>query len=153
MVLDRAVRAHSGKAYYGVLGTDISLDSLAIARRGVYPRERMTGLTGRDINRYFEPDSEGYRVREDLRRRVAFSQLNVQNLASAPFEKMDVIFCQNLLIYFSPHKRVEIAHALTGFLKPGGALVLGVGEVVGWQAEGLEPLKIKDTLAYRKKKD
>lgn len=153
MLLDKALDAYQGKSYYGVIGTDISLESLALARAGVYLPQRIEGLDEETRNRYFQRVDEGYRIVEKLRQRVAFSQLNVQNLEQAPFEGMDIIFCQNLLIYFSQQKRHKIVSGLARFLKPGGVLLLGVGEVIGWQAEGIEPLKIKDTLAYRRIKD
>jgi type IV pilus assembly protein PilK len=153
MLLDRALQRYKGKSYYGVIGTDISLESLALARAGLYPPQRIAGLDEDTVSRYFECVDEGYRIVEKLRHRVAFSQLNVQNLEQAPFEGMDIIFCQNLLIYFSQQKRHEIVTGLARFLKPGGVLLLGVGEVIGWQAEGIEPLKIKDTLVYRRVQD
>ena len=153
IVLDRALKAHPGKAYYGVIGSDVSLDILALARGGSYPQAHLAGLDAFTLKHYFEQQGEGYRVTDSLRQRVAFSQLNVQNLMQAPFEKMDIIFCQNLLIYFSQQRRQEIVTALATFLKPSGVMILGVGEIVGWQPEGLESMKIKDTLAYRKIKD
>ena len=153
IVLDRALKAHPGKTYYGVMGSDVSLDTLALARGGSYPQARLAGLDAFTLKHYFEQQGEDYHVTDSLRQRVAFSQLNVQNLMQAPFEKMDIIFCQNLLIYFSQQRRQEIVTALATFLKPSGVMILGVGEIVGWQPEGLESMKIKDTLAYRKIKD
>lgn len=153
MVLDRVLKVYPGKSYYGVMGSDISLESLAIARSGTYSQQRLAGLDAFTLRHYFEQEIGGYRVKQSLRQRVAFSQLIVQQLKQAPFEKMDIIFCQNLLIYFSQQRRQEIVTVLADFLKPGGVMVLGVGEVVGWQPEGLESMKIKDTLAYRKIKD
>ena len=153
MVLDRVLKTYPGKAYYGVMGSDVSLDTLAIARNGNYSPQRVVGLDAFTLRHYFEQESGGYRVKAGLRQRVAFSQLNVQQLKQAPFEKMDIIFCQNLLIYFAQQRRQEIVTALADFLKPGGVMILGVGEIVGWQPEGLESMKIKDTLAYRRIKD
>lgn len=153
MLLDEAMESYAGKGYYGVVGTDVSLETLAQARRGVYSWERLRELDQETISHYFVRTEEGYQVIESLRQRVAFSQLNVQSLEQAPFEGMDIIFCQNLLIYFAQEKRHEIVSKLAAFLKPGGVMILGVGEVLGWQAEGIEPMKIKDTLAYRRIKD
>ncbi len=153
IVLDRALKSYPGKGYYGVMGSDVSLDTLAQARNGSYPQARLTGLDGGMLQHYFEPHGDEYRVTDSLRQRVAFSQLNVQDLKQAPFEKMDIIFCQNLLIYFSQQRRREIVTALATFIKPDGVMILGVGEIAGWQPEGLESMKIKDTLAYRKIKD
>jgi type IV pilus assembly protein PilK len=153
IVLDRALASSPGKAYYGVIGSDVSLKSLAQAREGHYPKGCLGGLDEKTLKNYFEHEGAGYRVAEKLRRRVAFSQLNVLDLAQVPFEKVDIVFCQNLLIYFSQQRRYQIVATLARFLKPGGLLILGVGEIVGWQSAGLEPLKFEDTLAYRKIKD
>ncbi len=153
MLLDRSLASYQGKAYSGVMASDVSLESLAIAKSGCYPKSHLKELDKDIVDRYFECDDSACCVTQKLRQRVAFSQLNVQNLVRAPFEKMDIIFCQNLLIYFAQEKRHSIVTELAKFLKPGGVLILGVGEVVGWQGEGFESLKIKDTLAYRRKKD
>ncbi|MEN8169967.1 MAG: CheR family methyltransferase [Pseudomonadota bacterium] len=153
MVLDRELAVHQGKAYYGVIGSDVSLESLAIARGGEYPEFHLDELDEAIKRSYFERSPNGYRIVDGLRQRVAFSQLNVQKLEQAPFDKVDIIFCQNLLIYFSQERRRGIVTTLARFLKPGGIMILGIGEIVGWCAEGLEPLKFEDTLAYRKVKD
>jgi type IV pilus assembly protein PilK len=153
IVLDRVLAAHQTKGYYGVIGSDVSLESLAQARSGCYPKQRLSGLDDTTLRKYFEHDGEGYRVVDKLRQRVAFSQLNVLSLEQAPFEKVDIVFCQNLLIYFSQQRRHDIVATLTHFLKPGGLLILGVGELIGWHPAGVEPLKFEDTLAYRKIKD
>ena len=113
----------------------------------------MRGLDETTVKRYFERSDEGYRIVDKLRQRVAFSLLNVQSLEHAPFEKVDIILCQNLLIYFAQEKRREIVTTLARFLKPGGVLILGVGEITGWQQEGLELLKLEDTLTYQTVKD
>jgi chemotaxis methyl-accepting protein methylase len=153
IMLERALAARANKAYYGVIGSDVSLDSLAQARGGLYSKQRLAGLDEATLTAYFERDGEDYRVLDKIRQRVAFSQLNVLNLGHAPFEKVDIVFCQNLLIYFSQQRRHEIVTTLARFLKPGGVLILGAGELIGWQPAGLEPLKFEDTLAYRKIKD
>jgi type IV pilus assembly protein PilK len=153
IVLDRALAAHHPKGYYGVIGSDVSLERLAQARRGCYPVQRLAGLDDATLRDYFDHDGEGYRVVDKLRQRVAFSQLNVLSLEQAPFEKVDIVFCQNVLIYFSQQRRHDIVASLVPFLKPGGLLILGVGELIGWHPAGVELLKFEDTLAYRKIKD
>ena len=153
ILLERLLALHSGRTYYGVIGSDVSLESLTQARRGWYPASRLTELDETTREAFFEPHEGGYRVVNKLRQRVAFSQLNVLSLERAPFEKVDIVFCQNLLIYFSQPRRHEIVTTLARFLKPGGVLILGAGELIGWQVTGLEPLKFEDTLAYRKIKD
>ena len=76
---------------------------------------------------------------------------NVLELAKAPISGMDVIFCQNLLIYFRRWRRREILNRLAERLAPGGLMVLGVGEVVGWQHPDLDPVPNEQVLAFTRK--
>jgi hypothetical protein len=90
-------------------------------------------------------------VAPDLAARVCVARLNVLELAKAPQSGMDVIFCQNLLIYFRRWRRREILNRLAERLAPGGMLVVGVGEVVGWQHPDLEPVADERVLAFTRK--
>lgn len=150
IILERAITAHGAKGYFGVIGTDISLASLAEARRARYAPSRLAQLDSETRERYFTFDAGEYQVVEKIRERVCFSQLNVQRLENAPMARADIIFCQNLLIYFSQEMRRKIVQELIGFMKPGALLVLGIGELVGWKPVELRKLDYKDTLAYQK---
>lgn len=90
-------------------------------------------------------------VAPELVARVCFAKLNVLELASAPLAGLDVIFCQNLLIYFRRWRRREILNRLAERLAPGGLLVVGVGEVVGWQHPDLVPVADDQVLAFTRK--
>jgi chemotaxis protein methyltransferase CheR/type IV pilus assembly protein PilK len=46
---------------------------------------------------------------------------------------VDVIFCQNLLVYFRRWLRRDVLNALVERLKPGGLLIVGLGEVMDWE--------------------
>ncbi|HAO75371.1 MAG TPA: methyltransferase, partial [Pseudomonas sp.] len=87
----------------------------------------------------------------DLAARVCFARLNVLELANSPISGMDVIFCQNLLIYFRRWRRRDILNRLAECLAPGGLLVIGVGEVVGWQHPDLLPVANDRVLAFTRK--
>lgn len=139
--------------YYSVTATDISRESLAIAREACYSSSRLTNLDEKEVESYFDKVDGGYQVQDNFRRRVCFAQGNVSDLARAPVAKMDIIFCQNLLIYFEPDERQRIVRELVNFLKPGALLVLGIGEVVSWHHASLQRVEYEDTLAYQKVKD
>ncbi len=137
--------------YYGVTGTDISTTCLGIARRGIYSRDRMTNLNGVQIAEHFtEVERSRYLVSERLRKRVCFARMNVQDIEKAPLGQMDVIFCQNLLIYLEKSARKRLADRLQGFLKAGGLLVLGVGEVLDWCPTALRRVSFPGTLAFQR---
>jgi len=87
---------------------------------------------------------------DDLRERVGFSQLNLRDLATASMKDVDLIYCQNLLIYYDRQRRVEMVDQLATFLRPGGVLVLGPGELLDWRNSNMEKVRYPDTLAYRR---
>ena len=117
---------------FTVLGTDISGEVLAEARRAVYPaafaepippilRERYL-MFARDASR------QEIRIVPELRRRVRFEQLNLMD-ESYPFDKnFDVIFCRNVLIYFARATQEAVLRRLCRHLRVGGYLMLGHSE-------------------------
>src|SRR5690606_8356958 len=98
---------------FGVTATDISLSVLAKARAGLYGARRLEQMDAELCERYFEKQIDGrYKVVSSLAARVCCARLNVLELAKAPLSGMDVIFCQNLLIYFRRWRRREILNHL-----------------------------------------
>ncbi len=147
-----ALTRSGDEAQYGVIGTDISLSALARSRDGFYSHRRLEHLASDLRERYFQllPDDR-FQVLPSLAARVCFARLNVLELAGAPMSNMDVIFCQNLLIYFRRWRRREILNRLAERLAPGGLLVIGAGELVGWQHPELVPVADSQVLAFTRK--
>ena len=138
--------------HFGVTGTDISLNALSKARDGQYGARRLEQLEADLCQRYFLAQDDGrFKVVPNLAARVCCARLNVLELAKAPMSGMDVIFCQNLLIYFRRWRRREILNRLAERLVPGGLLVVGVGEVAGWQHPELIPVADERVLAFTRK--
>ncbi|UTW06231.1 CheR family methyltransferase [Pseudomonas benzenivorans] len=138
--------------HFGVTGTDISLNALSKAREAVYGPRRLEQMAEDLRQRYFATQADGrFKVIPGLAARVCCARLNVLELAKAPMSGMDVIFCQNLLIYFRRWRRREILNRLAERLAPGGLLVVGVGEVVGWQHPELIPVADERVLAFTRK--
>lgn len=149
MCCDRWLRERGGEYYLAVTGSDISLNSLACGRTGVYQRLKLRQVPNDYLAEYFRPvDLEHYRVIDRLRERICFTRLNIQE--PAPLAKMDAIVCQNVLIYFAQPARHAILARLAEHLKPGGLLVLGLGDVVGWRHPQLVQLACPGVLAYRR---
>lgn len=140
----------SGHApYFGVTAIDISLPALSIARRGVYSERSMKLMDPEEKDHYFESLDDGrFKVKSKIKRRVCFSQVNVLHLDEKPVQLMDVIYCQNMLIYFRRWRRRHILNELVRRLKPGGVLVIGLGEITDWKCPGIERLANKDVHAY-----
>ena len=139
-------------AHFAVTGTDISLNALSKAREGQYAARKLEQMDAHLCQRYFATQVDGrFKVVSGLAGRVCCAKLNVLELAKAPMSGMDVIFCQNLLIYFRRWRRREILNRLAERLAPGGLLVVGVGEVAGWQHPDLIPVADERVLAFTRK--
>lgn len=136
---------------YGVTGTDLSLDALSRARSGCYSPFRVGELDERKMGYFHTLDDGRLQVVQSLRDRTCFTRLNVLDLARAPQRGMDVIFCQNLLIYFRRWRRRDILSRLAERLLPGGLLVIGVGEMADWSHPLLEQLDDEQVLAFTRK--
>src|SRR5690606_5015840 len=102
-----------------------------------------------DLRRYLQHCDDGsYEVVSKLRERVCFTQGNIIRPDCMPRVKVDVIFCQNLLVYFRRWLRRDILNALVDRLKPGGLLIIGLGEAVDWEHPKMHRVSVDDVQAY-----
>jgi chemotaxis protein methyltransferase CheR len=112
-----------------LLATDISRRALAEASRGIYRAAAVAQLPQTWRDSYFEPHSGSHRICEDLRALVRFEQGNLtEEDWPESRQNRDVIFCRNVMIYFSQGVRRKVAARLHGALSPGGCLILGAKE-------------------------
>ncbi|HSC66552.1 MAG TPA: protein-glutamate O-methyltransferase CheR [Cellvibrio sp.] len=134
MVINDCFELAALSPYYGVTAMDISSSALATGRKGRYNKRRVEQVKPDEAKRYLQVCTDGsYEVVNKLRDRVCFTHANIINARQLPQVKVDVIFCQNLLVYFRRWLRRDVLNALVERLKPGGLLVVGLGEVVDWE--------------------
>lgn len=153
MVLNDVYAMSGLQPLYAITGTDISRAALSLARSGIYNERKVSSVEEKYRSRYFERVSDGtaYQVVSTLRDRICFNQGNVLNISEMPDIKVDAIFCQNLLVYFRRSLREQILNALVARLKPGGVLVIGLGEVVDWHHPDIKRLTVEAVQAYERK--
>jgi len=115
-----------------ILATDIDTQVLATGERGVYPLERIKGLSTERVRRFFQrgsgPNDGMCRVTTRLRPLVRFGQLNLlaSNYGlSGPF---DAIFCRNVMIYFDKPTQRGVLERMAPLLAPDGLLFAGHSE-------------------------
>jgi chemotaxis protein methyltransferase CheR len=131
-----------------VLATDISRDALAAARGGVYPAAALEHVPD-EVQRAFEPAGEdSVRVVAEFAQLVTFEQRNLADLDTYP-RLVDLLFCRNVLIYFSPDARRQVVLRLIDSLAPGGFLFVGYAESLRDFA-ALEAVRTPDAVLYRK---
>lgn len=115
-----------------LLATDISTRVLEKAIRGEYDEEKVQTVPTVLLHKYFDrihsTNGTVYRVRQELKRLVAFRRLN---LSVTPFPMrgpFDVVFCRNVMIYFDNEVRRKLLNEIYRLLKPGGYLMVGHAE-------------------------
>lgn len=131
--------------------TDISSRMLAEARAGVYcglSVER--GLTSEQQKRFFTPKEGCLEVRPEIKRRVSFRPLNLAGSYQG-MGRFDVIFCRNVLIYFSTELKKDIVERMANSLNPGGYLFLGSTESINQLTNRFEMKVGHGGISYRLK--
>ena len=134
-----------------IVGTDISPTVLAEANKGRYDSLSMArGLSPERKDRFFKPvpGENMCELREDLRKRVAFRELNLLSNYTL-LGKFDVVFCRNVLIYFSAELKREILEKFAGVLKPNGCLFLGGSESTANYTDRFEMTKLPAGVIYK----
>jgi len=133
-----------------ILATDISAAALRHAERGVYPRRSLAALSPEQLDAHFTPapGADHWQVRPRIRRLVRFAPMNLAQPVYAG--RMDVIFCMNVMIYFTDARRKALVRAFCDALNPGGYLVLGHAESLAQSAVKLESCLHGESLLYRK---
>lgn len=138
--------------YYGITASDVSRAALQTGRKAVYHKRRVSNVPVHIAEQHLQQiDGEHVQVSEQLRQKICFSHMNLIDMDKLPVSDMDIILCQNVLIYFKHDVRDRILQRLVSKLKPGGIMVLGAGEVFSWTHPELEMLNHEATLAFRRK--
>jgi len=113
---------------FGILGTDISSKVLAKAMEGKYgPLEVARGLSPDMRKKYFVQDGDNYIINNNIRSIIEFKAFNIQD-SFTQIGSFDVIFCRNILIYFTDDAKRKILAQLYQTLAPNGYLLLGSAE-------------------------
>ena len=111
-----------------IIGTDLSPEALARAKRGAFPAERVQSVPSEMLADFFCKSTQQYQLIESVREQVQFFRHDI--LADKPFYRANLILCRNLLIYFSRQQQQHIMNILAAALLPGGYLVLGRAETM-----------------------
>lgn len=151
MYIDKYMTDKNEKCYLAVTASDISHDALAVAKKAVYHHNRFTNVPAEYIKMYLQDvGNDHYLVNDSLRKRICFNRFNLININDSTVGKMEIIICQNVLIYFKREIRLTILNQLVEHLLPGGILILGAGEITGWQHSEIKPMKYDGVLAFQR---
>ena len=109
-----------------IFASDLGKHALDFARDGCYPEAIAADVSEQRLARFFTKDNSHYRVRNQLREPILFTQHNL--LQDPPFSRLDLIICRNLLIYLQRDLQDKIFETFHYALRPDGYLFLGNAE-------------------------
>ncbi len=133
-----------------VVGTDLSSAMLEQAKSGLYDRISITrGLSAERMSQYFEQvDPDTWRAKSSIKDSIQFRTLNLQD-SYFLMGKFDIIFCRNVLIYFSQELKLEILRKMHAQLNKNGLLFLGSSESIAGMNDYFEMVDCSPGVAYR----
>jgi two-component system CheB/CheR fusion protein len=136
LLMEQIQRAQKSRRFQ-IFATDVDEDAMQAARHGLYPESIVGDLSAERLAKFFTKyDEQTYQVNKQLREAVVFA---VQNLITdAPFSKLDLVSCRNLLIYLEPDIQQKVISLLHYSLNEGGYLFLGPSETIGRQPDLFE---------------
>ncbi len=140
------------EAAFYIRGTDISRQALHKAKEGIYPKRAVRNLASRYLDRYFTEAQGRYILRGNIKRMVDFECLNLSE-APFPFQAMprwDIVFCRNVIIYFTTKHSRKLLKNFFGAMAKGGFLFAGFSETMGYLNEDFMPIRLDKAFVYQK---
>ncbi|HVD78344.1 MAG TPA: protein-glutamate O-methyltransferase CheR, partial [Vicinamibacteria bacterium] len=134
-----------------VIGLDVDPQALEKARRGLYFHNSFRSLSPAQLDRHFVRQGAGASVKDAVRRMVTLRHGNLVEPASFDgLAPLDVIFCRNVLIYFSDAMILKVARTFHDLLAPGGYLFLGHAESLSRITDLFTAVRFQGAMVYQK---
>lgn len=128
-----------------ILGSDLSTRALQTAENGVYDQERVEPVSQKMKQKYMlkskDPERNLVKMAKEIRDMVHFQQMNFMDSSYSIKEKMDIVFCRNMLIYFDAATVEQVIRRLCAHIHPGGYLMVGHAETLKGIRAPLTPLE------------
>ncbi|RJG09877.1 protein-glutamate O-methyltransferase CheR [Pseudomonas cavernicola] len=154
MAIDEFERSNLGQLRAGVqiVATDLSSSMLLACKSGEYDSLAIgRGLSQERLQRYFDPKEAGrWAVKPAIKSRVEFRALNLLD-SYASLGKFDIVFCRNVLIYFSAEVKKDILLRIHSTLRPGGYLFLGASEALNGLPDHYQMVQCSPGIIYKVK--
>ncbi len=117
---------------YSILATDISHTCLRVGSQGIYTKKQIapvsTVLRKKYLLKSRNPDEPFVQMGPEIRTPIRFDKCNLMDRTFSIEQKMDVIFCRNVMIYFNNETKHALVNKFENQLMPGGYLFVGHAE-------------------------
>jgi chemotaxis protein methyltransferase CheR len=133
-----------------ITGIDVDSEALEKAEKGIYSGRAFQTTPAYFIDRYFRKCDEGFAVRDILRKITTFAQGNLLDFENSITESdLDIIFCRNVLIYFSNDTIKCVIESFSRVLAKDGLLFLGHSESLARITDHYQSLRFPGTIIYK----
>ena len=135
-----------------ILASDINASALQSAREGIYDNYSVRNVPSALLEKYFDRKAKDrFMLKPEIKSLVRFASINLMDYRSTGrVRSMDCIFCRNVMIYFDDRDKSRCAEHLYESMSADGYLFLGYSESLGRISNLFEPMKLKETIVYRK---
>lgn len=111
-----------------IIGTDLDLNILEKARKGIYRDADVKNVEAVDLQRFFKADEPFYHLSDDIKKLVEFKK---HDLIVGKYDKgYHVILCRNVTIYFNDEVKDDLYQKMSDALVPGGIFFIGATETI-----------------------
>src|SRR6478609_9697303 len=133
-----------------VIATDLSTSALARTAAATYQTRELNGLSPDRVARHLTNTSSGWRINDNLRKRVTTLRHNLIKPVPQQVRGSQLVLCRNVLIYFSAEHARTFLDRLADAL-PGAEVFLGAAETMWSITDRYETVRVDETFYYRKR--
>jgi chemotaxis protein methyltransferase CheR len=136
---------------FEIYGSDLSEQMIEKAKKGIYSASSFRVIERYFFEKYFQPSEHQHMVKDEIKDRVKFDNINLLSYNYPSYLKnVDVVFCRNVLIYFSLEARRAVVDRFYQVLRPGGFLLLGHSESLMNLSTAFQLRHFKHDMVYQK---
>jgi two-component system CheB/CheR fusion protein len=134
-------RPHKKLPKVQIFATDLDSEAIEHARAGVYHTNIVADVSPERIERFFNYTDASYTIKKELREMIVFAQHNL--IKDAPFTKLDLLCCRNVMIYLTTELQKKIFPVFHYSLRAKGLMFLGPAETIGGFTDMFMPVDPK----------
>ena len=129
ITIAESLRASGARVNVRIFATDLDGEAIAFARKGIFSARSLAKVPASIVDRYFIKRDGFFEVTKELRAMLVFGEHGLGQ--RAPFPRIDLVVCRNVLIYFTAALQQHALQLFAYSLRPGGYLVVGKSESTG----------------------
>jgi chemotaxis protein methyltransferase CheR len=134
-----------------VIASDLSTAALQRTDAGRYAPREVSGLSPARLARHMTHSGKSWQVNDAIRGRVTTMRHNLVDAMPDRVRPAQVVFCRNVLIYFSPEHTRAFLDQVADALPQGGYLFLGSAESIWPVSDRFETVRVDETFVYRRR--